>query len=124
MLGLVLFGAGAYYSLWAVGRLRDTPVALEMDAFDRPIARLAGIASTRLARLARTETHTPLELTLLAEAHRNGDAAARATLCLLRVLFAFSAITIGFGLLSYVIGRAPLFKLLARGAPPSGPAAS
>lgn len=120
MLGALLFLAGMCYSLWAVGRLRDTPVALELDAFDRPVARLAGIASTSLARLARTETRTPLELTLLAEAHRNGDAAARATLCLLRVLFAFTAITIGFGLLAYVIGRAPLFKLLFRIAPPHG----
>jgi hypothetical protein len=110
----VLFLAGASYSLWAVARLQDTPVVLETEAFDRPVAHLAGIAAARLARLARTETKTPLELTLLAEAHRNGDVAARATLCLLRLLFAFTSITIGFGLLAWTIGRAPLLSILAR----------
>jgi len=117
IVGALLFIGGASYSLWAVKRLQHTSVVLETEAFD-PVARLAGIAAAKLARLARTQTTTPLELTLLAEAHRNADAAARATLCLLRLLFAFSAITVGFGLLTYVIGRVPLFRMLARLTPP------
>lgn len=112
--GTVLFLVGAAYMLWSVERLRETPAAMERDAFDRPVARLSRLAETAGDRLRRVHPVTPLETALLDELRTKTDATGRLALFVLRLLIGSVGTTAGAVLLATALAQRPLLGIFRR----------
>jgi hypothetical protein len=112
--GALLFLLGAGYMLWSVDRVHDTSAAAEREAFDRPIAGFARLASAAEDRLSRVQPVTPLETSLLEELRTKTDATGRLALLVLRLLVGSVAVTAGLALLATTLAQRPLLGILRR----------
>src|SRR5690348_5809569 len=99
IVGTLLFLLGGLYRLWAVDRLHGTPAVDEINAFDRPIAALAGRVVDQQARLSRVQPVTPVERALLDELRAQADLNGRLLLVVLRLLMGSIVLTVGLALL-------------------------
>ncbi|HXH81886.1 MAG TPA: hypothetical protein VNN07_03050, partial [Candidatus Tectomicrobia bacterium] len=114
VLGLVLFAVGGAYCLWAVQRLQETPIEQETRAFDRPVARLAELATPRLEQIDRLQTTTSLERTLAGQLREVTDMAARALLMTLRLIVGSMLVTVGIALIASFAAQRRLLAMLTR----------
>jgi hypothetical protein len=112
--GTLLFLLGATYMLWSVERMRGTPAAMERDAFDRPIARLARFVEAAEDRLSRLRPVTRLEASLLEEVRAKTDASGRLALFVLRLLVGSVGTTVGLALLATALAQRPLLGIFRR----------
>jgi hypothetical protein len=117
VIGLACFLLGGAYSLWAVERLRATPIAEEVRAPDRPVARLAALVEPRLAHLAAIDATTALERALLRDLRDQVDLSGRALLLTLRLLIGSVLVTVGLALVAGAVAQRPLLSLIARRLP-------
>ena len=112
--GALLFLLGAAYMLWSVDRLRGAPAAIEREAFDRPVARLARLAEAAEERLSRVRPGTPLEASLLDELRAKTDTTGRLALFVLRLLVGSVGTTVGLALLATALAQRPLLGIFRR----------
>jgi hypothetical protein len=112
--GALVFLVGAAYMLWSVERVRGTPAAMEHDAFDRPVARLARLVEAAQDRLNRVRPATPLEASLLDEVRAKTDATGRLALFVLRLLIGSVGTTVGLALLATALAQRPLLGIFRR----------
>jgi hypothetical protein len=114
IVGTLLFLLGGLYSLWAVDRLHGTPAIDEINAFDRPIAALAGRVVDQQARLSRVQPVTPVERALLDELRAQADLNGRLLLVVLRLLMGSIVLTVGLALLASAFAQRPLLSIFKR----------
>jgi hypothetical protein len=114
IVGTLLFLLGGLYSLWAVDRLHGTPAVDEINAFDRPIAALAGRVVDQQARLSRVQPVTPVERALLDELRAQADLNGRLLLVVLRLLMGSIVLTVGLALLASAFAQRPLLSIFKR----------
>ena len=113
MVGILRVATGIIYLGWAAFRF-ESGLAGETGAFDRPVARVAGLFAKRQADLDAMETATPGEAWLLTELKVQTDLSARLLLLVLRVLVASGLVLVGGLLLAAADAQRPLLRLIDR----------
>ncbi len=112
--GALIASLGALYLGWAIARYDQLADPRDKPGFDRPIADLAFIFQRGQLRVENAEPQTPSEARLLHALSRNMQFSAGIMVLQLRLFVGTLALLGGFIMLTVVVERARLLRLIKR----------
>jgi hypothetical protein len=110
--GVLLVLAGGLYALWGIGRFDPSIDPRQAPGFDRPIAELAFLFDRKDRALGNIEPQTSMERFLIGELQHQIRLTGSLIMLLLRLFLGTFVLTAGLILLTVVVERRRLLKVI------------
>jgi hypothetical protein len=118
LLGLILVLSGGFYALWGIGRFDPKADPRETPGFDRPIAELAFLFDRKDRAVGNIDPQTSMERFLQNELQHQMRLTGSLIILLMRLFLGTFLLTAGLILLTVVVERRRLLKVIRKLHPP------
>ena len=118
VLGLILVLVGGCYALWGIGRFDPTVDPRADPGFDRPVAELAFLFDRKDRAVGNIDPQTSMERFLQSELQAQMRLTGSLVILLMRLFLGTFVLTTGLILLTVVVERRRLLKVIEKLRPP------